>query len=172
MEVFAFSGDYLVLLWTLLYKLLFDYLLSVVFWVYVPRSIMVRSSDNFTASLLWNHQALRHSCGTFAPHQQCREVMFMWVDRKLPHCGLHVYFCSYQMTLDFFSCLCSFVYLLKKQCRFSSLFIWVFIYLVFWDRVSLCSPSYPRTHSVDQAGLELRQIDRQTERQTDTGDVL
>jgi hypothetical protein len=28
--------------------------------------------------------------------------------------------------------------------------------LVFWDRVSLCSPSCPGTHSVDQAGLELR----------------
>jgi hypothetical protein len=27
---------------------------------------------------------------------------------------------------------------------------------VFWDRVSLCSPGCPRTHSVDQAGLELR----------------
>jgi hypothetical protein len=24
------------------------------------------------------------------------------------------------------------------------------------DRVSLCSPGYPGTHSVDQAGLELR----------------
>jgi hypothetical protein len=28
--------------------------------------------------------------------------------------------------------------------------------LVFWDRVSLCSSGYPGTHSVDQAGLELR----------------
>jgi hypothetical protein len=28
--------------------------------------------------------------------------------------------------------------------------------LVFRDRVSLCSPGCPRTHSVDQAGLELR----------------
>jgi hypothetical protein len=27
---------------------------------------------------------------------------------------------------------------------------------VFRDRVSLCSPGYPETHSVDQAGLELR----------------
>jgi hypothetical protein len=26
------------------------------------------------------------------------------------------------------------------------------------DRVSLCSPGYPRTHSVDQAGLELRNL--------------
>jgi hypothetical protein len=32
--------------------------------------------------------------------------------------------------------------------------VWVF--LVFRDRVSLCSPGCPRTHSVDQAGLELR----------------
>ena len=28
--------------------------------------------------------------------------------------------------------------------------------LVFRDRVSLCSPGLPGTHSVDQAGLELR----------------
>jgi hypothetical protein len=28
--------------------------------------------------------------------------------------------------------------------------------LVFWDRVSLYSPGCPGTHSVDQAGLELR----------------
>jgi hypothetical protein len=34
---------------------------------------------------------------------------------------------------------------------FNNLFI-----LVFKDRVSLCSPGYPRIHSVDQAGLELR----------------
>jgi hypothetical protein len=30
--------------------------------------------------------------------------------------------------------------------------------LVFQDRVSLCSPGCPGTHSVDQAGLELRKI--------------
>jgi hypothetical protein len=27
---------------------------------------------------------------------------------------------------------------------------------VFWDKVSLCSPGCPGTHSVDQAGLKLR----------------
>jgi hypothetical protein len=31
-----------------------------------------------------------------------------------------------------------------------------FFFLVFQDRVSLCSPSCPGTHSVEQAGLELR----------------
>jgi hypothetical protein len=30
------------------------------------------------------------------------------------------------------------------------------LFLFFWDRVSLCSPGCPRTHSVDQAGLKLR----------------
>jgi hypothetical protein len=40
---------------------------------------------------------------------------------------------------------------------FIHLFIYLFIYfLVFRDRVSLYSPGCPRTHSVDQAGLELR----------------
>ena len=31
-----------------------------------------------------------------------------------------------------------------------------FFFLVFRDRISLCSPGYPGTHFVDQAGLELR----------------
>jgi hypothetical protein len=34
--------------------------------------------------------------------------------------------------------------------------IFFFFLLVFRDRVSLCSPGCPGTHSVDQAGLELR----------------
>jgi hypothetical protein len=43
-------------------------------------------------------------------------------------------------------------------------FCFVFVYLVgffllvFWDRVSLCSPDCPGTHSVDQTGLELRNL--------------
>jgi hypothetical protein len=36
------------------------------------------------------------------------------------------------------------------------LFFVFFFFLVFRDRVSLCSPGCPGTHSVDQAGLELR----------------
>jgi hypothetical protein len=35
-------------------------------------------------------------------------------------------------------------------------FDFFFFFLVFRDRVSLCSPGCPGTHSVDQAGLELR----------------
>jgi hypothetical protein len=31
-----------------------------------------------------------------------------------------------------------------------------FFFSVLWDRVSLCSPGCPGTHSADQAGLELR----------------
>jgi hypothetical protein len=38
----------------------------------------------------------------------------------------------------------------------SFLSFFLFFFLVFWDRVSLCSPGCPGTHSVDQAGLELR----------------
>jgi hypothetical protein len=34
----------------------------------------------------------------------------------------------------------------------------LFYFLVFRDRVSLCSPGCPGTHSVDQAGLELRNL--------------
>jgi hypothetical protein len=33
-----------------------------------------------------------------------------------------------------------------------------FFFLVLQDRVSLCSPGCPGTHSVDQAGLELRDL--------------
>jgi hypothetical protein len=32
------------------------------------------------------------------------------------------------------------------------------VFLFFRDRVSLCSPGCPGTHSVDQAGLELKEI--------------
>jgi hypothetical protein len=39
---------------------------------------------------------------------------------------------------------------------FSFLFFSFFFLLVFRDRVSLYSPGFPRTHFVDQAGLELR----------------
>jgi Na+/melibiose symporter-like transporter len=35
-------------------------------------------------------------------------------------------------------------------------FVLFFCFLFFQDRVSLCSPGCPETHSVDQAGLELR----------------
>jgi hypothetical protein len=41
----------------------------------------------------------------------------------------------------------------KEGERYSFLF---FVFLVFRDRVSLCSPGCPGTHFVDQAGLELR----------------
>jgi hypothetical protein len=36
------------------------------------------------------------------------------------------------------------------------LLLLLFYLFVFGDRVSLCSPGCPGTHSVDQAGLELR----------------
>jgi hypothetical protein len=35
-------------------------------------------------------------------------------------------------------------------------FCFCFLFLVFPDRISLCSPGCPEIHSVDQAGLELR----------------
>jgi hypothetical protein len=38
-----------------------------------------------------------------------------------------------------------------------AVFVWP-VGLVFQNRVSLCSPSCPGTHSVDQAGLELTEI--------------
>jgi hypothetical protein len=37
-----------------------------------------------------------------------------------------------------------------------SLFLFCFLFLFFQDKVSLCSPGCPGTHSVDQAILELR----------------
>ena len=44
---------------------------------------------------------------------------------------------------------------------FSFFFFFCFFFsfvLFFQDRVSLCSPGCPGTHSVDQAGLELRDL--------------
>jgi hypothetical protein len=47
-----------------------------------------------------------------------------------------------------------FCFVLVFVCLFVCLFICLF--LVFQGSVSLCSPGSPGTHSVDQAGLELR----------------
>jgi hypothetical protein len=44
--------------------------------------------------------------------------------------------------------------LLSQACSTCSLFL--FVWFGFQDRVSLCSPGCSGTHSVDQAGLELR----------------
>jgi hypothetical protein len=41
-----------------------------------------------------------------------------------------------------------------RSIDFNKLFC--FLFFVFRDRVSLCSPGCPGTHSVDQAGLKLR----------------
>jgi hypothetical protein len=46
-------------------------------------------------------------------------------------------------------------YILKDKIHLLNKVICLFV-LVFRDRVSLCSPGCPGTHSVDQAGLELR----------------
>jgi hypothetical protein len=39
---------------------------------------------------------------------------------------------------------------------FFHLLLLLFCFVLLWDRVSLYSPGCPGTHSVDQAGLELR----------------
>jgi hypothetical protein len=45
------------------------------------------------------------------------------------------------------------------QCgRTARAFFVLFCFSVFRDRVSLCSPGYPGTHFVDQAGLKLRNL--------------
>jgi hypothetical protein len=41
---------------------------------------------------------------------------------------------------------------------FFGFFVFCFFFLVFRDRVSLCSPGCPGTHSVDQTGLKLRNL--------------
>jgi hypothetical protein len=49
---------------------------------------------------------------------------------------------------------------LSLNSHYSSIqfFFFFFFFLVFQDRVSLCSPGCPGTHSVDQAGLKLRNL--------------
>jgi hypothetical protein len=44
---------------------------------------------------------------------------------------------------------------LSFRCQGQLLFLF---FLVFRERVSLCSPGCPGTHSVDQAGLKLRNL--------------
>jgi hypothetical protein len=48
-----------------------------------------------------------------------------------------------------------FAFFLEGELVKGILFVVVWFDLVFLDRVSLCSPGYPRTHSVDQAGFKL-----------------
>jgi hypothetical protein len=40
----------------------------------------------------------------------------------------------------------------------TTFFFWFLVFVFFRDRVSLYSPGSPGTHSVDQAGLELRNL--------------
>jgi hypothetical protein len=40
----------------------------------------------------------------------------------------------------------------------SCFYIMQVLSFIFQDKVSLCSPGYPGTHSVDQGGLELRNL--------------
>jgi hypothetical protein len=44
------------------------------------------------------------------------------------------------------------------KCIYTFTFFVLFCFLVFQDRVSLCSPGCPGTHSVDQTGLKLRNL--------------
>jgi hypothetical protein len=46
----------------------------------------------------------------------------------------------------------------KINSRFRIFSFYSFFFLVFQDRVPLCSPGSPGTHSVDQAGLKLRNL--------------
>jgi hypothetical protein len=52
--------------------------------------------------------------------------------------------------------LSSFILYLRDIDSFLFCFVLVLIFIFLRDRVSLCSPGCPGTHSVDQAGLELR----------------
>jgi hypothetical protein len=60
--------------------------------------------------------------------------------------------------LFFVFCFLFFVFCFLFFVFFCFLFVCLFVcfFFVFRDRVSLCSPGCPGTHSVDQAGLELR----------------
>jgi hypothetical protein len=52
--------------------------------------------------------------------------------------------------------LTAFVHLYGQSSLCISYFFLFFLFFVFLRQVSLCSPGCPGTHSVDQAGLELR----------------
>jgi hypothetical protein len=47
---------------------------------------------------------------------------------------------------------------MTKATLFSFFLFLLFFFFAFQDRVSLCSPGCPGTHSVDQAALELRNL--------------
>jgi hypothetical protein len=60
--------------------------------------------------------------------------------------------CFFEIILGFRIALVTFFFFLL------CLFVFVLFCFCFQDRVSLCSPGCPGTHSVDQAGLELRTL--------------
>jgi hypothetical protein len=61
---------------------------------------------------------------------------------------IHIYVCVY-------ICTCVYIYTYICVCVCVCVCVFVFVF-DFRDRVSLCSPGCPGTHSVDQAGLELK----------------
>jgi hypothetical protein len=66
------------------------------------------------------------------------------------HIHIHVYIHTYTHT-----CIHAHIFKWSYTIRVMML-LFLFFVLFFWDRVSLCSSGCPRTHFVEQAGLELR----------------
>jgi hypothetical protein len=66
---------------------------------------------------------------------------------------LCVYLCT-RVCVCVCVCLCVCVCVSVHMCLCVTFFLF-FCFVLFQDRVSLCSPGCPGTHSVDQAGLEL-----------------
>jgi hypothetical protein len=75
----------------------------------------------------------------------------------LPPCGLQGYRSSLALSSTSFTCWDVYTcHLILLSLWWVFLLVVVVVFCFLWDRVSLCSPGCPATHSVDQVGLEPR----------------
>jgi hypothetical protein len=117
----------------------------------VPNFLRNRQIDFQSGS----HSHLQWRSVPFAPHPHQHllsiEVLILAILMGIRWNLRVVLICISLMTRMLYISFCLFVFLVGFVCLFCFV-------LFFRDRVSLCRPGCPGTHSVDQAGLELRNL--------------
>jgi hypothetical protein len=104
----------------------------------------------------WDRETRRKDFNTLTQLEQVQSIQLKY---NIKYYGRKSHFCCWVFGFFFYLyygrkhiLLLLLVFLLLLFCSV------LFLFLFFQDRVSLCSPGCPGTHSVDQAGLELRNL--------------
>ena len=100
-----------------------------------------------------NHKIISYAFPGHSSYKSFQSLRICWTSRELTDTfilPLLVFLFCFAL-LSFVFC---FVFLFLVLCLFFCLFVW--LVLVFQDRISLCIPGCPGIHFIDQAGLELR----------------